>query len=133
MKRILRDTCVLFALTTISVFVISIIWMGFTDEIKLVLYLLGLSFVISVANWFLDEFTSLPIIWNYVVKYIVAATLVLLMGFMVGWFYKSNFWMAFIYVGIVFVFAYLIDAVKAKRDIDFINDKIKNKKQKIAK
>ena len=132
MKRILRDTCVLFALTTLSVFVISIIWMGFTDEIKLVLYLLGLSFVISVANWFLDEFTSLPIIWNYVVKYIVAATLVLLMGFMVGWFYKSNFWMAFIYVGIVFVFAYLIDAVKAKRDIDFINDKIKNKKQKIA-
>ena len=132
MKRILRDTCVLFALTTLSVFVISILWMGFTDEIKLVLYLFGLSFVISVANWFLDEYTSLPIIWNYVVKYIVAATLVLLMGFMVGWFYKSNFWMAFIYVGIVFVFAYLIDAVKAKRDIDFINDKIKNKKQKIA-
>ena len=132
MKRILRDTCVLFALTTLSVFVISILWMGFTDEIKLVLYLFGLSFVISVANWFLDEFTSLPIIWNYVVKYIVAATLVLFTGFMVGWFYKSNFWMAFIYVGIVFVFAYLIDAVKAKRDIDYINDKIKNKKQKIA-
>ena len=127
MKKILRDTCILFALTTLSVFVISIIWMGFTDEIKLVLYLLGLSFVISVANWFLDEFTSLPIIWNYVVKYVVATTLVLLLGFIVGWFYKSNFWMAFIYVGIVYVFAYFIDAIKVKKDIDYINLKIKNK------
>ena len=127
MKKILRDTCILSALTTLSVFVISIIWMGFTDEIKLVLYLFGLSFVISVANWFLDEYTSLPIIWNYVVKYVVATTLVLLLGFIVGWFYKSNFWMAFIYVGIVYVFAYFIDAIKVKKDIDYINLKIKNK------
>ena len=130
MKRILRDTCILFALTTLSVFAISIIWMGFTDEIKLVLYLFGLSFLISVANWFLDEFTSLPIIWNYIVKYVVATVLVLLLGFIVGWFYASNFWMAFIYVGIVFVFAYFIDAIKAKKDIDYINMKIKNKRQK---
>ena len=130
MKRVLRDTCILFALMTISVFAISIIWMGVTDEIRLVLYLFGLSFVIAAANWFLDEFTTLPIIWSYVVKYFIATALVMLLGFIVGWFNRSNFWMAFVYVGIVLVLAYLIDAIKTKKDIAYINSRIQDKKKK---
>ncbi len=129
MKRIIRDTCILFALAVLSVFVISIIWVGMTDEIKLVLQLFILSFVIAFANYFLDEYTALPIIGSYVVKYIVATAVVMLFGFIAGWFYRSNFWMAFIYVGIVLVLAYFIDAFKTKRDIDFINSRIKSKKK----
>lgn len=37
------------------------------------------------------------------------------------------FWMAFIYVGIVLVLAYFVDAIRTKKDIDFINSKIKSK------
>ena len=127
MKRIFRDTCILFALAVLSVFVISIIWVGMTDEIKLVLQLFILSFVIAFANYFLDEYATLSMLGSYVVKYIVATAVVMLFGFIVGWFYRSNFWMAFIYVGIVLVLAYFIDAFKTKRDIDFINSRIKNK------
>lgn len=129
MKRIFRDTCILFALAVLSVFVISIIWVGMTDEIKLVLQLFILSFVIAFANYFLDEYATLSMLGSYVVKYIVATAVVMLFGFIVGWFYRSNFWMAFIYVGIVLVLAYFIDAFKTKRDIDFINSKIKNKQK----
>ena len=129
MKRIFRDTCILFALAVLSVFVISIIWVGMTDEIKLVLQLFILSFVIAFANYFLDEYTALPILGSYVVKYIVATAVVMLFGFIVGWFYRSNFWMAFIYVGIVLVLAYFIDAFKTKRDIDYINSRIKSKEK----
>ncbi|MBO4608719.1 MAG: DUF3021 family protein [Lachnospiraceae bacterium] len=128
MKRILRDTCILSALMTLSVFVISIVWVGMTDEIKLVLELFILSFIISLGNYFLDEYTSLPMIGSYAVKYIAATGLVMLFGFIAGWFYRSNFWMAFIYVGIVIVLAYFIDAFKIKRDIDYINSGIKKKK-----
>ena len=127
MKRILRDTCILSALTVLAVFAVSIIWMGVTDEIKLVLELFGLSFIISVVNYILDEITSLPVIGSYIVKYFVVTGIVMLFGFIAGWFFKSNFWMAFIYVGIVFVFAYLLDTVKIKRDIEFINSKIKER------
>ena len=127
MKRIIRDTCILFALAVLSVFVISIIWVGMTDEIKLVLQLFILSFVIAFANYFLYEYTALPILGSYVVKYIVATAVVMLFGFIVGWFYRSNFWMAFIYVGIVLVLAYFIDAFKTRRDIDYINSRIKSK------
>ena len=131
MKRILRDTCILSALMILSVFTVSIIWMGVTDEIKLVLQLFGLSFIIAVANFFLDEYMTLSIIGSYVVKYVVATCVVMLFGFIVGWFYKSNFWMAFIYVGIVLVLAYFIDAFKTRKDIEFINSQIDNKRKQV--
>ena len=35
--------------------------------------------------------------------------------------------MAFIYVGIVLVLAYLVDVIKTKKDIEFINSKIKGR------
>lgn len=130
MKRIIRDTCILFALAVLSVFVMSIIWVGMTDEIKLVLQLFVLSLAIALGNYFLDEYTSLSIIGSYAVKYVAATVAVMLFGFIVGWFYGSNFWMAFIYVGIVLVIAYFIDAFKIKRDIDFINSGIKSKQRK---
>ena len=124
MKRILRDTCILAALMILCVFTVSIIWVGLTDEISLVLSLFGLSFIISLANYFMDEYVTLPILSGYVVKYILATGIVMLFGFIAGWFYKSNFWMAFIYVGIVLVLAYLVDAIKTKQDIDYINSRI---------
>ena len=127
MKKILRDTCILSALTVLSVFTISVFWMGMTYEIRLVLEIFGLSFIISVVNYLLDELILVPVIVSYLIKYFVVTCIVMLFGFIAGWFYKSNFWMAFIYVGIVSVLAYLIDAIKIKRDIDFINSKIKER------
>ena len=132
MKRILRDTCILAALMILCVFTVSIIWVGLTDEISLVLSLFGLSFIISLANYFMDEYVTLPILTGYVVKYILATGIVMLFGFIAGWFYKSNFWMAFIYVGIVLVLAYFVDAIKTKQDIDYINsriDRIRNRER----
>lgn len=132
MKRILRDTCILAALMILCVFTVSIIWVELTDEISLVLSLFGLSFIISLANYFMDEYVTLPILAGYVVKYILATGIVMLFGFIAGWFYKSNFWMAFIYVGIVLVLAYLVDAIKTKQDIDYINsriDRIRNRER----
>ena len=97
-------------------------------EIRLVIRLFGLSFIIALVNYFLDEYTSLPILGCYAVKYITATGIVMLFGFIAGWFYKSNFWMAFIYVGIVLVLAYFVDVIKTKKDIEFINSRIRNKK-----
>lgn len=127
MKRILRDTCILAALMILCVFTVSIIWVGLTDEIRLVIELFLLSFIITLANWFIDEFISLSILLCYVVKYVVATGIVMLFGFIAGWFFRSNFWMAFIYVGIVLVLAYLVDVIKTKKDIEFINSKIKGR------
>lgn len=125
MKRILRDTCILASLMILSVFAISVIWMGLTAEIVLVFQLFALSFVIALVNYLLDEYLSLSIIGNYLLKYIIATVIVMLFGFVVGWFYQSNFWMAFVYVGVVLVLAYMVDAIKTRKDIEYINSRIK--------
>lgn len=127
MRKILKDTCILAALMILVVFSCSIIWSGVTAEISLVLALFGLALMITVVNYLFDEFLSLSIVVNYIVKYFVFSGIVMLFGFIVGWFFPSNFWMAFIYVGVVLVLAYVIDAFRVQKDIDYINEHIKKR------
>ncbi|MCR4989436.1 MAG: hypothetical protein K6A38_01040 [Lachnospiraceae bacterium] len=121
-RRILKDTCLLSSLMIIAVFTFSIIWSGITAEIALVFLLFGLAFIITVVNYLLDEYMMLSIIAGYIVKYFVFSGVVMLFGFIAGWFYSSNFWMAFIYVGVVLVLTFVLDVFKVHRDIEYINE-----------
>ena len=98
------------------------IWL--TDEILLVLELFGLSFLISVINFACDEVLPAAILGNYLLKYAAVTIIVMLYGFIVGWFYPSNFWMAAIYVAVVYLMAYFLDSFQTKRDVAFINERI---------
>ena len=128
MKNILRDTCILAALMILCVFLISIIWSGLTSEIMLVIKLFGLALILSSINYFIDEVSTLSILSSYIVKYFAVTAIVMLYGFIVGWFFTSNFWMAFIYVGVVAVLGYFLDSFKTKKDVEFINKKIESRK-----
>lgn len=130
MRKILKDTCILAALMIITVFGISIRWAGVTDEIKLVILLFGLAFTISVMNYYIDEYSTLSIWMNYIVKFCVISVTVMLFGFIAGWFDSSNFWMSFIYVGTVMILGYFIDGIRIKRDIEYINFQINNNSEK---
>ena len=124
-RKILKDTCILAALMILAVFTLSIIWSGITAEISLVLALFGLALIITVVNFLFDEFLTLSIVVSYIIKYFVFSGIVMLFGFIVGWFFPSNFWMVFIYVGVVLALAFAIDAFTVKRDIGYINEHIK--------
>ena len=128
-RKILKDTCILAALMILAVFTCSIIWSGLTAEITLVLSLFLLALIITVVNFLFDEFLSLSILVSYILKFFVFTGIVMLFGFIAGWFFPSNFWMAFIYVGIVLVLAFAVDAFRVNRDIGYINEHIKNKEK----
>ena len=126
-RKILKDTCILASLMILAVFAISIIWSGMTAEITLVLALFGLALIITTVNFLYDEFLSHSIVVSYIIKFFIFSAIVMLFGFIVGWFFPSNFWMAFIYVGIVMALAYVIDAFTVRRDVDYINEHIKER------
>ena len=126
-RKILKDTCILAALMILAVFTLSIIWSGITAEIFLVLALFGLALIITVVNFLFDEYLSLTIFLSYIIKYFVFSGIVMLFGFIAGWFFPSNFWMAFIYVGVVLALAFVIDAFTVKRDIGYINEHIRER------
>ena len=128
-RKILKDTCILASLMILAVFTLSIIWSGVTAEITLVLALFGLALIITTVNFILDEFLSPSIVVSYIIKYFVFSGIVMLFGFIAGWFFQSNFWMAFIYVGIVMVLAFVIDAFTVRRDIGYINDHIRKRNE----
>ena len=125
MKKILRDTCIIAALMILTVFTFSIMVVGFTAEIKLVYLLSALALIVSALNYFIDEMMNLPILLSYVVKYFAVSLVVMLFGFIVGWFYASNFWMVFIYVGIVAVVLYFLDFIRTEKDIRTINEMVR--------
>ncbi|MBQ3853042.1 MAG: DUF3021 family protein [Lachnospiraceae bacterium] len=125
MKKILRDTCIIAALMILTVFTFSIMVVGFTAEIKLVYLLSALALIVSALNYFIDEMMNLPILLSYVVKYFAVSIVVMLFGFIVGWFYASNFWMVFIYVGIVAVVLYFLDLIRTEKDIRTINEMVR--------
>lgn len=126
-RKILKDTCILASLMILAVFTISIIWSGMTAEITLVLALFGLALIITTVNFIYDEFLSHSIVVSYIIKFFIFSAIVMLFGFIVGWFFPSNFWMAFIYVGVVMALAYVIDAFTVRRDVDYINEHIKER------
>ena len=130
MKKILRDTCLLASLIILVVFGLSIIWSGITPEIKLVFEIFALAFILSLVNFLFDEYVSISIIVSYIIKFFMISGIVMLFGFIAGWFFPSNFWMVFIYVGVVLVMGYLLDSFKIKKDIDYINEHIKNRTEK---
>ena len=126
-RKILKDTCILASLMILAVFTISIIWSGMTAEITLVLALFGLALIITTVNFLYDEFLSHSIVVSYIIKFFIFSAIVMLFGFIVGWFFPSNFWMAFIYVGVVMALAYVIDAFTVRRDVEYINEHIKER------
>ena len=106
---------------------------GTIQEISLVLELFGLAFLITVLNHLIDNYLSLSILQSYIVRYIAITGVVMLFGFIAGWFYPSNFWMAFLYVGVVLVLAYCIDSFRVKKDIDYINQQIAARSDQLKK
>lgn len=130
MKKIIRDTCILASIMILTVFAISILWSGITGEILLVFELFGLSFLLTVVIHAFDSMVSLPILYSYLVKYLLVTCVVLVFGFIVGWFYRSNFWMVFLYVAIVFVVAYFLDMLVTQRDVEYINERLKERERK---
>ena len=125
MRKILKDTCSLAALMVLMIFTFSISVVGFTAEIKLVYEHFGLALVLAVLNYFFDEKTSFSMLVSYLIKYAAVSVLVIAFGFIVGWFFPSNFWMAFIYVGVITVIVYALDSVRTEKDIEDINEMVR--------
>ena len=125
MRKILKDTCIFAALMILVIFSYSITVVGLTDEIKLVFEIFGLAFVLAVFNYLFDEKTSFSIIAGYLIKYVVVSVVVIAFGFIAGWFYPSNYWMAFIYVGVITVIVFALDSVKTENDVEDINEMVK--------
>lgn len=129
MKKIMQKTLILAALMIAVVFLVSYIMIGTTEEMILVFELFILAFTVSVIQYFAERLSFENCFVNVICEYLAISIFVLLYGYFVNWFMKSNWWAAFLYVAIVYIPAYFLDIAIVKRNIDFINKKLEEKRK----
>lgn len=129
MKKIMQKTLILAALMIAVVFLVSYIMIGTTEEMLLVFELFVLAFIVSVIQYFAEMLAFENCFVNVICEYLAISVFVLLYGYFVNWFMKSNWWAAFLYVAIAYIPAYFLDIAIVKRNIDFINKKLEEKRK----
>ncbi len=129
LKEILKKTFLFAAIIILVVFFFSFLSIGMKPEIMLVLEIFILSFFVTVIQHLVKQAMCTYFLVNILIEYFSVSVFVLLYGYFVEWFFKSNWWMAFVYVAIVYVPTYLLDMAVVKRDIDYINAQLERKRE----
>ena len=124
LKEILKKTFIFTAIIILVVFFFSFLMIGMKPEIMLVFEIFILSFFVTIIQHLVKQVICTYFFVNIMIEYVSVSVFVFLYGYFVEWFFKSNWWMAFVYVAIVYVPAYFLDMVVVKRDIDYINTQL---------
>lgn len=128
LKEILKKTFIFTAIIILVVFFFSFLMIGIKPEIMLVFEIFILSFFVTIIQHLVKQIIYTYFFVNIIIEYFSVSVFVFLYGYFAEWFFKSNWWMAFVYVAIVYVPAYFLDMVVVKRDIDYINTQLERRR-----
>lgn len=129
LKEILKTTLIFAAIIIFVVFFFSFLLIGMTPEIMLVFEIFILSFFVNVIQYLVKQVICTHFLINIMIEYFSISIFVFLYGYFVEWFFKSNWWMAFVYVAIVYVPAYFLDMAVVKKDIHYINAQLERRRK----
>jgi len=128
-KEILKKTFIFAAIIVLVVFSFSLLLSGMKPEILLVFEIFILSFFVTVIQHCVKQVICNYFLINIIIEYASVSVFVFLYGYFVEWFFKSNWWMAFVYVAIVYIPAYFLDMAVMKRDINYINTQLERSRK----
>ena len=129
LKEILKKTLIFAAIIILVVFFFSFFLIGMKPEIILVFEIFILSFFVTVIQHLVKQVICTCFLVNIMIEYFSISVFVFLYGYFVEWFFKSNWWMAFVYVAIVYIPAYFLDMAVVKKDIDYINAQLERRRK----
>lgn len=125
----IKRTLILAAIIILAVFSVSLLSVGMTPEIALVFEIFLLSFFVTVIQQMVKQIICSHLILNIIIEYLAVSIFVFLYGYFVQWFSRSNWWMAFVYVALVYVPAYFLDMAIVNRDISYINAQLERRRK----
>jgi hypothetical protein len=79
-----------------------------------------------VTNFIKSNYYLLELLVEYLTVIIVVGVF----GLLFDWFHFSYLWMVFVYVTPVYLVGYLLDMVRTRQDVAFINEKIKQRAER---
>ena len=129
LKNMIKRTLILAAIIIFTVFSISLLSVGMTPEIMLVFEIFILSFFVTVIQQFVKQAAGANFLVNILMEYVSVSVFVFLYGYFVQWFFKANWWMAFVYVAIIYIPVYFLDMAVVNRDIAYINTQLERRRE----
>lgn len=129
LKDMIKRTLILAAIIILAVFSVSLLSVGMTPEMALVFEIFLLSFFVTVIQQMVKQIICSHLILNIIIEYLAVSIFVFLYGYFVQWFSRSNWWMAFVYVALVYVPAYFLDMAIVNRDIAYINAQLERRRK----
>ena len=129
-KEFVRSALALSTLIIAAVFGVSWIMCGYVKVMGLTFELIGLAFAVRALQFLIAMISFKNFILNFLVEYAAICTVVLGTGVALKWFSAENWWIVFLYVGIVYVAGFFLDMVSVKRDVDSINRMLEKRRKK---
>lgn len=129
-KNMMKKILMLATLINLAGFTISSIISGDWGSTTFLWELFFLSCFICVAQLICNRFKSNYYILEVLVEYLMVVMVVGGTGLLIGWFKISYLWYVFLYVTPVYMIGYFLDLVRTRREVDFINEKIKQRAER---
>lgn len=130
MKKYIQKSLILSAIIMIIVTLVSFLCFEYREEMKLNFLIVLIAFLSMGIHYFTVFLFYDSFLKEIICKYVLVEIMVLVIGIFSGWFIKSNWWMSLVYVTPVFILAYLLGITQIKRDIQSINQKLSEKKER---
>ncbi len=131
-KEFIKSALALSSLIIAAVFGVSWMMCGYLRVMGLTFELIALAFVITAVQRIIAAIPFKSPIVTVIVEYAIICAIVSGAGVLLKWFSRENWYMPFLYVGIVYAVGFFLDMVAVKRDVDSIN-KMLEKRRKNAR
>lgn len=129
-KNLIKKSLILSTLIILATFTISSLSQGCWRETTFVWELVFVSGLICMAQLVTNKFKSNYYIIEVSVEYLMVCMIVSLSGLVFGWFHLIYLWQVFIYVTPVYIVGYILELGRTRRDVDFINEQIKQRTER---
>ena len=130
MKRFIKDWLINFALIILAATILPAILSGNWSAVKNIFEILGVTLIIRLLLLLTSRMSPKWPILQYIVEIGMVITVVLLSGLGLGWFTPKYMWIFIIAVLAVCIPAYWLDIARNQRDVEYINEKIRQRRGK---
>lgn len=128
-KEFIQSALALSTLIIAAVFGISWIMCGYLKVMGLMFELIALAFVITAVQRLIAAVPFKNFALNVLAEYAAICAVVMGAGVVLKWFSAENWWMVFLYVGIVYAAGFFLGMVSVKRDVDSINRMLERRRK----
>lgn len=128
MNKIIKNSLIIFAVIIITISLIDGIMIQSWGQFKFFLQIAVVSVLICLIKYFMDKLQSRYYFLNILIEFTATLLLVLFFGWIFNWYQKEGIWLMCCTVLFAYIVCYFIGVLKTKKDIEIINEKLKNKK-----